>query len=51
MVVDCGGGTVDVISYKATGMDPMVVREVVKGKGRCEAAGTTFPLPFSILSS
>lgn len=33
VVVDCGGGTVDIISYKVTSTEPMVVREVVQGQG------------------
>lgn len=32
--VDCGGGTVDIISYKATRTEPMEVTEVVKGEGQ-----------------
>ncbi|KAL1876468.1 hypothetical protein Daus18300_002712 [Diaporthe australafricana] len=33
VVVDCGGGTVDIITYIITSMSPMTVQEVVKGKG------------------
>lgn len=33
VIVDCGGGTVDLISYKVTKTSPMEVREVVKGEG------------------
>ncbi|KAA8631132.1 hypothetical protein SMACR_07358 [Sordaria macrospora] len=33
VVVDCGGGTADVISYSVTQSDPMVVRESVRGEG------------------
>ncbi|KAK1783177.1 hypothetical protein QBC45DRAFT_466942 [Copromyces sp. CBS 386.78] len=33
VVVDCGGGTADVISYSVTQTDPMVVKESVKGEG------------------
>ena len=33
MVVDCGGGTADVISYSVTKADPMLVKECVKGEG------------------
>ncbi|KAK7721306.1 hypothetical protein SLS64_001602 [Diaporthe eres] len=33
VVVDCGGGTADVISYKTIDTDPMTVQEAVKGKG------------------
>lgn len=32
-MVDCGGGTADVISYSVTEASPMVVRECVKGEG------------------
>ncbi len=34
MVVDCGGGTVDIISYKVMNTTPFVVNEVVKGEGK-----------------
>ncbi|KAL2016086.1 hypothetical protein VTK56DRAFT_4293 [Thermocarpiscus australiensis] len=33
VVVDCGGGTVDLISYEVVGIEPMVVKECVKGQG------------------
>ncbi|ROW13226.1 hypothetical protein VPNG_04861 [Cytospora leucostoma] len=33
VIVDCGGGTVDLISYKVTKTQPMEVEEVVKGEG------------------
>ncbi|KAJ4401976.1 hypothetical protein N0V85_005400 [Neurospora sp. IMI 360204] len=33
VMVDCGGGTADVISYTVTDSNPMVVRECVKGEG------------------
>ncbi|KAF3767181.1 hypothetical protein M406DRAFT_39804 [Cryphonectria parasitica EP155] len=33
IVCDCGGGTVDIISYEITSTDPMAVKEVVKGAG------------------
>ncbi|KAK4154993.1 hypothetical protein C8A00DRAFT_13902 [Chaetomidium leptoderma] len=33
VVVDCGGGTVDLISYEVISTGPMVVRECVKGQG------------------
>lgn len=33
IVVDCGGGTVDIISYKVISNEPVVVRECVKGQG------------------
>jgi hypothetical protein len=32
-VVDCGGGTVDLVSYEVTSIAPMVVKECVKGPG------------------
>lgn len=34
MVVDCGGGTVDIISYKVMSIKPFRVREVVAGAGK-----------------
>ena len=34
MVVDCGGGTVDIISYKVMSIEPFRVREVVAGAGK-----------------
>lgn len=51
MIVDCGGGTVDLISYKVTKTSPMEVREVVKGEGqfRSDCTGPTLvdrPTPF-----
>ncbi|KAK3502989.1 hypothetical protein B0T13DRAFT_501190 [Neurospora crassa] len=33
VVVDCGGGTVDLISYKLIQAKPMIVKECVKGSG------------------
>ncbi|KAH6856361.1 hypothetical protein B0I37DRAFT_425624 [Chaetomium sp. MPI-CAGE-AT-0009] len=33
VVVDCGGGTVDLISYKVINAAPMVVKECVQGQG------------------
>ncbi|KAI7782498.1 actin-like atpase domain-containing protein [Diaporthe eres] len=33
VVVDCGGGTVDIITYKIIKTKPMTVQEVVTGKG------------------
>lgn len=33
VVCDCGGGTVDLISYAVTKVKPMVVRESVDGEG------------------
>ncbi|KAK1995876.1 actin-like ATPase domain-containing protein [Colletotrichum falcatum] len=33
VVCDAGGGTVDLISYEMLSMDPMVVREAIKGDG------------------
>ncbi|KAH7631214.1 hypothetical protein B0T09DRAFT_357204 [Sordaria sp. MPI-SDFR-AT-0083] len=38
MVVDCGGGTVDLISYKLIQAKPIIVKECVKGSGGlCDA--------------
>ncbi|PYI16694.1 hypothetical protein BO99DRAFT_465129 [Aspergillus violaceofuscus CBS 115571] len=34
VVCDAGGGTVDLISYQIQGLEPLVMREVVKGAGR-----------------
>jgi hypothetical protein len=34
VVVDCGGGTVDIISYTVVSKEPMVIRECVKGEGK-----------------
>ncbi|CAK7266298.1 hypothetical protein SEPCBS119000_001954 [Sporothrix epigloea] len=34
MVVDCGGGTIDIISYKVMQTSPFVIREAVKGDGK-----------------
>ena len=34
VVVDCGGGTVDLISYKLIQAKPMIVKECVKGSGK-----------------
>lgn len=34
IVVDCGGGTVDLISYKLIQAKPMIVKECVKGSGK-----------------
>lgn len=34
MVVDCGGGTVDLISYKLIQAKPIIVKECVKGSGK-----------------
>lgn len=33
-MVDCGGGTVDIISYKVTSIKPMKVCEIVQGQGK-----------------
>ncbi|KAG7287659.1 hypothetical protein NEMBOFW57_007172 [Staphylotrichum longicolle] len=33
VVVDCGGGTVDLISYEVVSLSPMVVKECIKGQG------------------
>ncbi|OTA63748.1 actin-like ATPase domain-containing protein [Hypoxylon sp. EC38] len=33
IVADCGGGTVDLISYEVSGIDPLEVRECVEGTG------------------
>lgn len=33
VVCDCGGGTVDLVSYAVRSTEPMVVRESVKGTG------------------
>ncbi len=33
VVVDCGGGTADLISYEVVSISPMVVRECVQGQG------------------
>lgn len=33
VVCDCGGGTVDIISYAVTQADPLVIRECVEGDG------------------
>ncbi|EGO59403.1 hypothetical protein NEUTE1DRAFT_39823 [Neurospora tetrasperma FGSC 2508] len=33
VVADCGGGTVDLISYKLIQAEPMIVKECVKGSG------------------
>jgi len=34
VVVDCGGGTVDLISYEVVSIGPMTVKECVKGQGK-----------------
>ncbi|CAK7222239.1 hypothetical protein SBRCBS47491_004798 [Sporothrix bragantina] len=34
MVVDCGGGTIDIISYKIVQTSPFVIHEAVKGDGK-----------------
>lgn len=34
MVVDCGGGTIDIISYKVVQTTPFVIHEAVKGDGK-----------------
>ncbi|ERT02725.1 hypothetical protein HMPREF1624_01026 [Sporothrix schenckii ATCC 58251] len=34
MVVDCGGGTIDIISYKVMQKTPFVIHEAVKGDGK-----------------
>ncbi|CCC12214.1 unnamed protein product [Sordaria macrospora k-hell] len=34
IVCDCGGGTVDIISYEVTSTDPFQVKEAVKGDGK-----------------
>ncbi|GAB1312419.1 hypothetical protein MFIFM68171_02629 [Madurella fahalii] len=34
VICDCGGGTVDVISYKVTSLSPIGVKECVPGEGR-----------------
>lgn len=33
VVVDCGGGTVDLISYEVVSIAPIVFKECVKGQG------------------
>ncbi|GAB1319160.1 Actin-like ATPase domain-containing protein [Madurella fahalii] len=33
VVVDCGGGTVDLISYEVVSIAPMVIKECVQGQG------------------
>ncbi|KAK3987602.1 hypothetical protein QBC44DRAFT_371934 [Cladorrhinum sp. PSN332] len=34
IVCDCGGGTVDIITYQVTSNEPFTVKEAVKGDGR-----------------
>ncbi|KAK3305068.1 uncharacterized protein B0T15DRAFT_188117 [Chaetomium strumarium] len=34
VICDCGGGTVDVISYKITSLETLTVREIVSGEGQ-----------------
>ncbi|KAK3305900.1 uncharacterized protein B0T15DRAFT_213985 [Chaetomium strumarium] len=34
VICDCGGGTVDVISYEITSLEPLTVREIVSGEGQ-----------------
>ncbi|KAF2671144.1 hypothetical protein BT63DRAFT_423384 [Microthyrium microscopicum] len=34
IVCDCGGGTVDIITYKITSLNPLKFEECVKGKGK-----------------
>ncbi|KAL2016811.1 hypothetical protein VTK56DRAFT_2980 [Thermocarpiscus australiensis] len=34
VICDCGGGTVDVISYEITSLDLLIVREIVSGEGQ-----------------
>ena len=34
VIVDCGGGTVDLISYAVIGGNPMKFREAVRGEGQ-----------------
>ncbi len=45
MVVDCGGGTADLISYEVVTTTPMVVKECVKGQGM-QRPITYFSIPF-----
>jgi hypothetical protein len=33
VVVDCGGGTADLISYEVISIAPMAMKECVKGQG------------------
>lgn len=41
VIIDCGGGTVDIITYRITKMDPtMTVQEVVAGKGASQGQST-----------
>lgn len=35
MVVDCGGATIDIITYQVTSMDPLLVKEAIPGEGAC----------------
>ncbi|OCL12175.1 actin-like ATPase domain-containing protein [Glonium stellatum] len=41
VVCDAGGGTVDIITYKVMGTDPIMLKEIVEGKGRL--CGAIFP--------
>ncbi|KAI0408294.1 hypothetical protein F4802DRAFT_618481 [Xylaria palmicola] len=38
VVVDAGGGTVDIISYKINGLEPLLVSECVEGDALCGGA-------------
>lgn len=38
VVCDCGGGTVDLIAYQVTSVEPMMIREIVKGAGALAGA-------------
>lgn len=42
--MDCGGGAVDIISYKVTKTMPMEIREVVKGEGQFISSPNIPPL-------
>jgi molecular chaperone DnaK (HSP70) len=36
VVCDCGGGTVDIISYRTEVAQPLTIRECVEGQGECD---------------
>lgn len=38
VVCDCGGGTVDLIAYRVNTIEPMAIREIVKGAGALAGA-------------
>ncbi|KAJ4418730.1 hypothetical protein N0V82_005403 [Gnomoniopsis sp. IMI 355080] len=38
VVCDCGGGTVDLIAYRVNTIEPMTIREIVKGAGALAGA-------------